>query len=235
MPKLIVSPLILIVLTLALGAPAWAQTSALAENALIAQLNAATQAGRWQEAADAAGQLVAIDPKERFYEALGAARMQLGAYAGALESFDAALAAIRREAAGGQPPNADLSRLLTERGNALLKLKRYDEAMAAYSQAAPLAANPGRAWFNVCATAFNIGRTDDALGSCGKAVAADPARADAWFVLGSVLFSQGTVDKDGRYILPPGTLEALQRYQALAPTGPHAADVKAMLDAAGQK
>ena len=40
-----------------------------------------------------------------------------------------------------------------------------------------------------------------------------------------------TFDKNGTYTVPPGTIEALNKYLKLAPTGGHAADVQAMLDA----
>src|SRR5208283_5531193 len=99
-----------------------------------------------------------------------------------------------------------LSAILTQMGNAYLHLKRTEEAIAAYTKAAPLAANPGLAYFNLCAVLYNIGRTDGALAACNKAIDADPGRADAYFVKGSVLVGQSTV-KDGKPVAPPGTVE----------------------------
>ena len=96
------------------------------------------------------------------------------------------------------------------------------------------APDPGRAWFNLCAAAYNAGKMDEAVRDCEKAIAIDPTRADAWFIKASALYGQGTLDKANHYVLPPGTLEALRRYLTLAPDGPHAADVKAMLDTASQ-
>ena len=44
------------------------------------------------------------------------------------------------------------------------------------------------------------------------------------------------LDKDGKMQAPaPGTSEALNKYLELAPDGPHANDVKAMLQAIGAK
>jgi tetratricopeptide (TPR) repeat protein len=114
-------------------------------------------------------------------------------------------------------------------GNVYLRLKRTDDAIAAYTKAAPLASDPGLAYFNLCAILYNTGQTDGALAACNKAIAADPGRADAYFVKGSVLVAQSTV-KDGKAIAPPGTIEALQKYLELAPNGPHAKDVRDMLD-----
>jgi tetratricopeptide (TPR) repeat protein len=103
------------------------------------------------------------------------------------------------------------------------------------SAQAPAPPDTATAWFNRCALAYNAGKADEAIQACDKSIAIDPTRANAWFIKGSALFGQGTLDKANHYVLPPGTLEALRRYLALAPDGPHAADVKAMLDAADQK
>jgi len=70
---------------------------------------------------------------------------------------------------------------------------------------------------------------------CDKAIAADPKKADAYFIKGSTLFGSGKLDAQGKYIVPPGTLETLKKYLELAPDGAHAGDVKAMLEAAGVK
>jgi len=43
------------------------------------------------------------------------------------------------------------------------------------------------------------------------------------------------IPKTQRIVLPPGCGEAYQKYLELAPTGPYAADVKGILDQAGQK
>ncbi len=62
-----------------------------------------------------------------------------------------------------------------------------------------------------------------------KAIAADPNKADAYFVKGSLLFAEATVDTNGKIVVPPVATQALQKYLALAPNGSHAADVKEML------
>jgi hypothetical protein len=71
----------------------------------------------------------------------------------------------------------------------------------------------------------------EAVAACDKAIAADPKKADAYFIKGSILFGNGKLDKNNRFTVPPGTVEALKQYSALAPSGPHAPDVKQMLDA----
>jgi len=99
------------------------------------------------------------------------------------------------------------------------------------SEAAPLSAIPAVAYFNVCAVEYNMGKMSEAAAACDKAITVDPNKADAYFIKGSALYGNGTIDKNGTYTVPPGTIEALNKYLKLAPTGGHAADVQAMLDA----
>jgi tetratricopeptide (TPR) repeat protein len=154
-----------------------------------------------------------------------------GDFQGALADYDQALTIarqIRLTAITGQ--------LLVDKGNMLLKLKRNDDAIAAYTEAAALDPHPATAYFNLCATQYNLGRTDAAaLDACSHAIQADPAKADAYFIQGSMLFSAGKSDSSGKIIIPAGTKEALEKYLQLAPNGPHANDVRAMLDYVGAK
>jgi hypothetical protein len=88
------------------------------------------------------------------------------------------------------------------------------------------------AYFNLCAAKYDMGQTGaDAVAACDKAIAADPKKADTYFIKGSILFGHGTMDKNNRIAVPAGTVEALNQYSALTPDGPHAPDVKQMLDA----
>jgi len=59
-------------------------------------------------------------------------------------------------------------------------------------------------------------------------------RADAWFVLGSVLYVSSPTDAKGNFVIAAETRQALEKYLELAPDGAHAADVKAMLDMAAK-
>ena len=123
-----------------------------------------------------------------------------------------------------------MSKIYVGRGNALLKLKRTPEAIDNYNHSAELSSNPGLAYFNVCAVLYNIGDTRNSATACRKCVQADPTRANAWFVLGSDLFADAPVSSAGKVTITVETRQALEKYLELAPDGPHAADVKAMLD-----
>lgn len=85
-------------------------------------------------------------------------------------------------------------------------------------------------YFNACATLYNSGKKEEAIVACDQAIAHDSNKADAYFIKGSALFGNGTVGKDGKYVVPPGAVEALDKYLELAPDGTHAQDVHAMLD-----
>jgi tetratricopeptide (TPR) repeat protein len=116
-------------------------------------------------------------------------------------------------------------------GNIYLKLRKNPEAIDAFTKAAAMSPNPAVAYFNLCATSFNAGDTAAALPACDKAIAADPTKADAYFVKGSVMLGSGTVDAKGKFVVPKGTVETLKKYLELQPNGAHASDVKEMLNA----
>jgi tetratricopeptide (TPR) repeat protein len=128
-----------------------------------------------------------------------------------------------------------VAQMLTNEGNAYLKLKKNDKAIEAYTKAASMDPNPATAYFNICATQYNTGNTQGALAASDKAIAADATRADAYFIKGSLMVGDSKLDKDGKLTAPAGTSEALNKYLELAPDGPHAGDVKAMLQAIGAK
>jgi tetratricopeptide (TPR) repeat protein len=199
------------------------------EAALLKSAQAALAAKNWTDAEATAKKLVARSARWDYLKLLGDAEMGNAEYQDAADTYGRAWTAAQSPTASPVPTKPVLGALLTQLGNAYLKLKRTNDAIDAYSRAAPLAANPGLAYFNLCATLYNAGRTETTIAACNKAIDADPGRADAYFIKGSVLLGAATV-KDGKTIAPPGTVEALRKYLDLAPDGPHVQDVKAMLD-----
>ncbi|MGB9406038.1 MAG: hypothetical protein WCA89_00780 [Terracidiphilus sp.] len=201
---------------------------------LTAEYNQAMQAKEWPRAVTIAQQLVAQKATSVNLKLLGNAQLYSGSADAALATYGQALATAQMEKpAKGQPMNEwkdGLSQIYIGKGNALLRLKRNDEAIEAYNQSAVFATNQGLAYFNICAVLFNIGNTHDSAAACRKCVQADPTRANAWFVLGSDLFADLPVTAQGKVQASPETREAFEKYLALAPDGPHAADVKAMLE-----
>jgi len=210
-------------------------------NALISQYNAAQAAKNWQEAADLLKKMITAEPNRWEYQkALGDTQLNLGQYQEAADTYEKVIPLA--ENATKTDPKADpakakaaVGQMLTNEGNAYLKLKKNDKAIEAYTKAAAMDPNPGTAYFNICATQYNTGNTQGALVACDKAIAADPTRADAYFIKGSLMVGESKLDKDGKLQAPAGASEALNKYLELAPDGPHAGDVKAMLQAIGAK
>jgi tetratricopeptide (TPR) repeat protein len=222
---------LLLLASFAVAAAASAQTRAAAplpaakgagENAAVAKAQAALDAKQWPEAEAALKLLASSEPRPEYSEALGNAQYNQAHYEDSLASYQRAIELAPAEAVPG--------RLYTMIGNANLKLKRNDAAIAAYNKAAALDPNPGTAYFNICAVLYNMGETTKTLAACDKAIAADPKKADAYFIKGSVMVGEGAIGKNGKMTVPPGTVEALKQYLVLAPDGAHANDVKQMLD-----
>ena len=78
----------------------------------------------------------------------------------------------------------------------------------------------------------NAGKGDDAIAAFDKCIAADPAKADAYYQKGVNLIGKATLQGD-KTIAPPGTAEAFNKYLELAPTGPYADVAKQMLATIG--
>jgi tetratricopeptide (TPR) repeat protein len=214
---------------------ALAQAPSANENTLVTQAQAAMQARNWQAAETAFKQLAAIAPARwEYQQGLGGAQFNLGRYEDALASFEKAIPLARRsaEAPGDNSAQAKaaVSQMLTMEGNVYVKLRKNPQAIGAFTQAAALSPSPAVAYFNLCATQYNAGNTDAALAACDKAIAADPTKADAYFIKGSVMVGNGTVGQKGKFVVAKGTAEALKKYLELQPNGAHAADVKEMLN-----
>ncbi len=204
--------------------------------ALASAYTQAMQARDWPHALAAAQQLVETRPSAENLRLLANAQLYSGAWQDAIATSDRALAQAQAEKpAEGQPQNAwkeQIAGIYISKGNACLKLRQNDKALEAYNEGAKFAANPGLAYFNICATQYNLGNTDPALAACRKCLEADPGKADAWFILGSLLYVDAHTDAKGKFVISTEARQALEKYLELAPTGPHVADVKAMLDMA---
>jgi tetratricopeptide (TPR) repeat protein len=120
-------------------------------------------------------------------------------------------------------------------GQAYGKLGDAKNAADAYDNAAKAQpANASMYYFNEAATLYNSGKLPEASAAADKAIAADPKKAEAYYIKGQALITQATVDpKTQKVVAPPGCVEAYQQYLELAPDGPHAADVKGILEGIG--
>jgi tetratricopeptide (TPR) repeat protein len=229
-----------------------AKNAAIAElNGLISQTNAAAQAKDWPKAKDLAEKLTAANtklatsyPDDTSYPAaepgycqlLGTAHLNLGKYEDAIAAYEKCVGmaqALRDRGKDFPGLKKTMGIALTSEGNAWLKLKKNKEAIVCYERAAAFDPHPATAWFNICATEYNTGNMEDAVAAADKCIALDPTKADAYFIKGSCLFGNGTVDDSGKFVVSAEAIASLQKYLELAPNGAHAGDVKQMLDYAG--
>ena len=114
---------------------------------------------------------------------------------------------------------------------------KVPEANAAYDAAAK--ANPASAGTylrNQAVIFFQSGNADAQVAAAELAIKNDPNDALVYYLKGQGLVSKATVDpKTQRIVLPEGCADAYQKYLDLAPTGPYAGEVQAILQQAGQK
>ncbi len=104
----------------------------------------------------------------------------------------------------------------------------FDKAASAYPAQAPLYYGNETVFF------FQAGNATAQLDAANKAIAADPTRARNYYFKAQALTTQATIDpKTNKLILPPGCLEAYQKYLELDPNGQFAPDTKSILAAAG--
>jgi len=121
-------------------------------------------------------------------------------------------------------------------GQAFGKTGKTKEAGEAYDAAAK--ADPAKAatyYYNEAATLLNANDAAGAAAAANKAIAADPAKADAYFIKAEGLAPSITQSADGKkFIAPPGLVDACNTYLDLAPTGAHAQDMKDLLAGLGE-
>ena len=194
------------------------------------------QVTEYQSAVDSLNKASEMDPSQvAVWNSLGEA------YAGLAKaqtgddrnkSYDSAIAAYKKSLE--LKPNE--AALYNQMGNIYGAEKKIPEATDALTKAAQLDPTMApKAYFNMGANLVNGGQPDKAAEFFKKATDADPKYAEAWYQYGSLQMMQGKVDaKTGAQIYPPETAGALKTYLDLQPSGPHAAEATAMLQAMGE-
>jgi tetratricopeptide (TPR) repeat protein len=223
-------------------------------NAMLTQARADNKAGNYDAAITAMQQATASKPDEGIlWITLGDS--QLGsadtaakaAKAAGTSPSDPAIAGKYNDAITSYKKGIDLNAAskkpspeaaaagYNQLGQAYGKLGDAKSSSDAYEQAAKaLPANASMYYFNEAATLYNASKLPEAAAAADKAIAADPKKADAYYIKGQALIPQATVDpKTQKIVAPPGCVEAYQMYLELAPEGSHAADVKGILEGIG--
>ncbi|HKV81192.1 MAG TPA: tetratricopeptide repeat protein [Candidatus Sulfotelmatobacter sp.] len=128
-----------------------------------------------------------------------------------------------------------------ELGTDLAQVGKTPEAIAACDKTLtvdPTAQNMQAGCYkNVAIVLTNKGKLLDAIAPLQKVTLLNPQDALAWKLLGDSLLSTMTSkSQDGKivYVIPPGTVEAYQRYLQLDPNGPYAGQIKSALEGLAQ-
>jgi tetratricopeptide (TPR) repeat protein len=223
-------------------------------NALLTQARTDNKAGNYDAAITAMQQATTAKPDEGIlWITLGDA--QLGAADAAAKTAkaagnpsDPAVTAKYGDAATSYKKGIDLNAAskkpnpetagagYNQLGQVYAKQGNAKDAADAYEQAAKaMPANASMYYFNEAATLYNSGKLPEAEAAADKAIAADPKKAEAYYIKGQALITQATVDpKTQKIVAPPGTVDAYKKYLELAPDGPHANDVKGILEGIGE-
>jgi len=170
---------------------------------------------------------------------LGQGQMGLKKYDEAETSYKKA---IEIDAAS-KKPRPDIEGLVNSGlGEIYARTNKVDQANAAYDAAAK--ADPTKAGFyykNEAVIFSQVGNTDAQAAAAEKAIAANAQDPIPYYLKGQALIGKATMSdpdpktKTQHIVLPPGCGEAYQKYLELDPNGPYSADVKGILDSAGQK
>jgi tetratricopeptide (TPR) repeat protein len=223
-------------------------------NAMLTQARADNKAGNYDAAITAMQQATTTKPDEGIlWITLGDA--QLGAAdaaakaakaagtsttdAAVTQKYDAAAASYKKgvelNAASKKPSPEAAAAGYNQLGQTYAKMGNAKDSADAYEMAAKaMPANASMYYFNEAATLYNAGKLPEAEAAADKAIAADPKKAEAYYIKGQSLIPRATVDpKTQKVVAPPGCVEAYQTYLELAPDGPHAADVKGILEGIG--
>src|ERR1017187_2576318 len=221
-------------------------------NTLLKSAREATAAGKFDDAVKAMTDATTAKPDEPIlWETLGDAQLGLANAAAkaardaktadptVADKFTAAATSYQKALslnAATAKPSPDLAAAANNQlGQVLGKTGKTKEAADAYESAAK--ADPPKAsmyYFNEAATLFNANDMDGAAAAADKAITADPTKVDAYYIKGQALIQKATVDpKTNKITAPPDCLAAYQKYLELAPTGPHAEEIKGILQGIG--
>jgi tetratricopeptide (TPR) repeat protein len=122
-------------------------------------------------------------------------------------------------------------------GEIYARTGKVPEAQAAYDAAAK--ANPAAAaidYKNEAVIFYEEKNAAAQIAAANEAIAVDPTQPILYYLKGQGLIQSATFDdKTQRIVLPPDCTQAYQTYLQLSPNGPYAAEVKGILQQAGEK
>lgn len=223
-------------------------------NGLLLQARADNKAGDYDKAMTEMQQATALKPDEAIlWIALGDAQQgsadaaAKAAKAAGTTPTDPAIAQKYSDAAtsykkaidlnaASKKPVADVGGVAySQIGQVYAKQGNAKEAADSYDQAAKaLPASAGSYYYNEAVTLYKAQKMPEAAAAADKAIAADPKKADAYYIKVEAL-APGITTVGGKYVSPPGLADAANNYLDLAPTGTYAGEMKGLLTELGEK
>jgi len=165
---------------------------------------------------------------------LGAAYLADKKYPEAIDALNKAIQAGSTQTRANV--KANMATYYDNLAQAYAKTGKIPEAIDAYNKEVVQDPNQAaQAYYNQGAVLTNAGKTDDANAAFTKAIQTDPNKADAYYQRAINSLQKATVDKTGKMVAPPGTVEDFNKYLELQPNGPNAEAAKSMLDTLGAK
>jgi tetratricopeptide (TPR) repeat protein len=205
-------------------------------NATLLSIRDARKAGNCEQAMTLSTQITQAKPEASvgWFE-LGASQLCAKKYPDAQANLKKALD-INAATAKPDPQVTRAANALL--GDAYLAQGKNDDAAAAYDAGGKAAETPqaaGLIYVNAAAGFFNKNATAQMLDMAEKAIAADPTIALAYYLKAQALVTKATTDASGKIVVPPGTVEAYNKYLDLEPNGEHAEEVAQVLQGIGAK
>jgi Flp pilus assembly protein TadD len=213
----------------------------MAENAKIKNLNAillqerdARKSGNLDQATQLATQITQGKPDEAigWYE-LGKDQVVAKKYDDAIGNLQKAL---QLNQAAKKPDPAIEGAANAALGDAYAATKKMDQAVAAYDTAGKVDPQGAAIYYtNETIVLTAAGESDKAATAADKAIAADPTKPLPYYLKGQALVQKATTDASNKIVVPPGCVEAYQKYLELDPNGSHAEEVQQVLEGIGAK
>ena len=221
--------------------------------AYIRLCSAEYNGGNDEQAIAACAKAIESDPTEtRFYQQLASIQSNLGKYPDARQTYEKGVAQAQYELRVlndgirsniNSKSNADISgagrfsreigQMLFGEGNAYFAQRKYKEAASSFSQAAETHPSPVLAYFNLCASLYDMDNLSGASAACDKAITLDRTFADAYFAKGSAEY--GIALRRNQFTRQPGATTAMKRYLDLEPDGKYSDRARALLQEVGVK
>ncbi|HTC94616.1 MAG TPA: hypothetical protein VK699_14340 [Terriglobales bacterium] len=232
-------------------------------NKMLTDASADGQAGNWQQAIQVLNDALAMDAThDVIWAHLGDAEYGAGTAAASKDEatphFDKSVEAYKKaiELAQATPASAGADKKPVDNkaivgkyhnnlGQTYAKSGRPKEALDEYTTAAENdVPNAAMYYFNAGATLTNIATKesdagvkqkdiDEANSAFDKAIVAKPDYAEAYYQKGINLTSMATIDKSGKMVPAPGTIEAFNKYLELEPEGKHVEEAKGLIEGFG--